>query len=365
MKDKLFETKDKGIFLVDKNIKLICARKKKEIILPEMSRAHVGKPIFLCGKSVYGIIELNEPQAIDEYQFKSRYKRHLITDIEREQMWPVATKYYAYSFRIKRIFKESLEYVNEEEVVGFMKSINFSLDVKSEGKVTLEKDFYNYYGEVEELEKLVAIEGYGGIQKTLLQLYKLLIQKMELKATDTKRKRCTAADRRAGRCGTGQIYRHTKYDNYNDTTGFIKAPKVDVTENLIRVRLREPSTIVKDSFKTITLSESKGIKAVIGKLKTDPDGGTHTQSVLFDKDKWESSTALTWVTDHEDSLKHGIVEGSKDKANKSVTATDKINCLFCEKDFNFMKEEWQEGVDGIWMKCPYCEKLEYYAKVKN
>ena len=55
------------------------------------------------------------------------------------------------------------------------------------------------------------------------------------------------------------------------------------------------------SWKTllaITISADKGIKAVIGKYKSDPDGPTHTQSYIFDKDKWTVEEAQSWVNEH-------------------------------------------------------------------
>ena len=80
-------------------------------------------------------------------------------------------------------------------------------------------------------------------------------------------------------------------------------PEPEVTEDYIRMRVRSPSLFIDDSFRTITLSASRGIKAVIGKLKTDPDGSTHVQSVLFDKDKWEVEEAQSWMNEHRDQLK--------------------------------------------------------------
>jgi len=76
------------------------------------------------------------------------------------------------------------------------------------------------------------------------------------------------------------------------------AMPVDINENTIRVRVKDPDLFVSDSFKTITISEEQGIKAVIGKLKSDPEGSTHIQTYIFDKDKWSASDAEKWVSEH-------------------------------------------------------------------
>lgn len=88
--------------------------------------------------------------------------------------------------------------------------------------------------------------------------------------------------------------------------------KPEETENFIHYPVRDSASFVQDSFRTITLSESKGIKAVIGKLKSDPNGPTHTQQYLFDKDKgWTMEKAEAWVKEHkEDVLGSSLSEDS-------------------------------------------------------
>jgi hypothetical protein len=69
-----------------------------------------------------------------------------------------------------------------------------------------------------------------------------------------------------------------------------------VTDGFIRFRQREPKEFKKGSYRTITLSEKKGIKAVIGVLK----GKTTTviQSYIFDKNKFTVDEAKGWLKDH-------------------------------------------------------------------
>jgi len=73
------------------------------------------------------------------------------------------------------------------------------------------------------------------------------------------------------------------------------------TEEYIHIPVRPASDFVEDSFATITLSNEEGIKALIGKLKSDPDGPTHIQKYMFDKSKgWTTESAQDWVDEHEE-----------------------------------------------------------------
>jgi len=490
LKEKI-KIQDKAIVLADKSAKSICARNKKEIILPQGSGKHIGEPIFLCGDKVYGIIILNEPTSITVDQFKNRYKRHFITEKTRETLWPNIEHFYAYSFRIKRIFKEPINceikdigLIDTERRKEFIKGVigfrdlgkapietswdgpeerrkasiedlriistwfdNQKPDVKSsyklphhkangqhsavfrgvaaamaallgarggvdipsgdrrgiynhlvkhykqfdkeapafknysdkelekmfpeyftEDDLTEEIDFKRYYDTLNALEKnYVAKQGYEALYYTLLTLYKLFLNKRELRKPDhtggtigggRRRRRpcptgmvrdrrtgrcvrrsiktlCTEEDRKAERCGVGQIYRHSKYDIYDDV-GFAKQIKVVVEGNFVRARLRSPSTIVEGTFRTITLSERQGIKAIIGKLKSDPDGATHVQSVIFEKDKWTVASAREWVESHMESLK----------------SQEYIKCQHCETYFDYAAQA--EVTMGL-VNCPNCD----------
>jgi hypothetical protein len=74
--------------------------------------------------------------------------------------------------------------------------------------------------------------------------------------------------------------------------------KPETTEEYHHIPVRPASDFVAASFRTIDISKEKGIKAVIGKLKSDPDGPTHVQKYLFDVDKWSMSEAQAWVDEH-------------------------------------------------------------------
>lgn len=74
--------------------------------------------------------------------------------------------------------------------------------------------------------------------------------------------------------------------------------KPETTEKYHHIPVKKKELFVKRSFRTITLSASQGILAVIGKLKTDPQGSTKTQKYLFDVKKWTMAEAKAWVKEH-------------------------------------------------------------------
>ena len=76
--------------------------------------------------------------------------------------------------------------------------------------------------------------------------------------------------------------------------------KPETTENYHHIPIRSASEFVDGSLRTITLSAQQGIKAVIGKLKSDPNGSTKVQKYMFDADKFTMAMAQAWVDNHKD-----------------------------------------------------------------
>jgi hypothetical protein len=71
------------------------------------------------------------------------------------------------------------------------------------------------------------------------------------------------------------------------------------TENFIHIPVDDAADFVENSFRTIDIDVDKGIKAVVGKLKSDPKGSTHIQKFLFDKSKdWTMEKAQAWIEEH-------------------------------------------------------------------
>lgn len=83
--------------------------------------------------------------------------------------------------------------------------------------------------------------------------------------------------------------------------------KPEVTGNSIRIRVRNPGTFQEGSFRTITLDEDRGIKAVIGRPKGKTT--TATQTYIFDKEKWTPAEAQKWVDEHKKGSKKARGQG--------------------------------------------------------
>ena len=74
------------------------------------------------------------------------------------------------------------------------------------------------------------------------------------------------------------------------------------TADFIHIPIRDAGDFVDGSFRTIELSADQGIEAVIGKLKTAPEGSTHIQKFIFAKAKgWTMDKAQSWANDHKQS----------------------------------------------------------------
>jgi HK97 family phage prohead protease len=99
---------------------------------------------------------------------------------------------------------------------------------------------------------------------------------------------------------------------------YVLKPELEETEDYIHIRIQDPENFIEDSFKTIDISEEQGIKAVIGKLKSDPQGSTKVQKYLFDKEKWDLEKAQKWVDEHKEEkeikeIKEGRILSEKNK----------------------------------------------------
>jgi hypothetical protein len=93
---------------------------------------------------------------------------------------------------------------------------------------------------------------------------------------------------------------------------FAKHGDPEVTENYVRIRVRDPNLFVEGSFRTIVLSAKEGIHAIIGKLKSDPSGSTVIQNYMFELAKdWTMEKAKAWVKDHKDSTETMSLEEIK------------------------------------------------------
>ena len=100
---------------------------------------------------------------------------------------------------------------------------------------------------------------------------------------------------------------------------------VEETTNEIRARIKEPSEFEQSTFRYKVLSESQGISAIIGKLKSS--GKYEIQAYRFKKEKgWTISKVKVWLSNHkleaksieDDSLSSNVILKSLTEFNKSV-----------------------------------------------
>ena len=96
----------------------------------------------------------------------------------------------------------------------------------------------------------------------------------------------------------------------------------------IRIRQRDPKIFNRKSMRTITLSKSLGIDAVIGELPKDDK--TRVQTLIFNKDNpdsrvWTLKEAKSWVKSHKDRIKVSL--NLKELLNKAkkIVGEEKIN----------------------------------------
>jgi cation transport regulator ChaB len=78
----------------------------------------------------------------------------------------------------------------------------------------------------------------------------------------------------------------------------------EIASEYIRLRQRDPDDFEKDSFRIIVLSKTKGIKAIIGRLKGKTT--TTVQSYLFEKTKWNETEAKNWVEKHKGEIEESL-----------------------------------------------------------
>jgi len=99
--------------------------------------------------------------------------------------------------------------------------------------------------------------------------------------------------------GLSEITKEDFIELFGDTDLYEElVMKIESTENYHHIPVRDVKDFIKDTLRTITLSEKKGIKAVVGKLK---DGGNSMviQKYLFDVEKWTLKEATDWVKEKE------------------------------------------------------------------
>lgn len=119
-------------------------------------------------------------------------------------------------------------------------------------------------------------------------------------------------------------------------------PAPDVTENTIRIRIKDPGAFQEGTFRTVNIGDKgNGISATMGRLKGET---TMTiQSYIFDKKKWDVERARKWVDAHKELVV--VIEVKETEPG----GPDKCVCPKC--DYETDKER---GVPCRSVKCPKC-----------
>jgi phage FluMu protein Com len=153
----------------------------------------------------------------------------------------------------------------------------------------------------------------------------------------------------------------------------VEEARIDITKNYIRIRIKEPKEFVQDSFKTIILSKKDNIKAIIGKLTSDPNGSTHIQAVLFSKDSWDKEKAKKWVKENKNL---GQIEESNYEMEEAKLSfnwdNETIARLLYETECPTCKMKgWNDvlSIDfensKVRSKCPGCSGINEYDLTPN
>ena len=154
-------------------IGLLKSRKLKSLISSESRRRHTNEQILICDeKYAHGIVILNTPTILDLNQFSNQTKRHSITEELREAVWGNCKQLSSYNFRIKKIFKEPLEYVSDNSCVALGKFIDdVKIIDKHEEAVSVYKD------KLEDIKKKASVEGKEDLKKMFEELYELFLKR--------------------------------------------------------------------------------------------------------------------------------------------------------------------------------------------
>lgn len=85
----------------------------------------------------------------------------------------------------------------------------------------------------------------------------------------------------------------------------------------IKIQMRPMSEFDRKSVKLINVNAARGIKALIGQLKSDPEGPTKVKTYLFAKDKWTPETAGAWIKQNQEKAMPKILKGYVQKVEDS------------------------------------------------
>ena len=149
----------------------------------------------------------------------------------------------------------------------------------------------------------------------------------------------------------------------NDEPAEVK-PAPEVTENTIRIRLRDPDDFQEDSFRTINIGpEDNGIQATVGRLTNETT--MSVQSYIFDKEKFTVEEAQAWVDEHK---KSGGLEADEKQMTEGGDAGALVPDEYGPAPYKYVCRECgykMEGDEylGAEVKCPKCgAQMEFFKE---
>jgi hypothetical protein len=170
----------KSIVYDTSSINLLRSRKLKEIVSPNNLKTSNGESIFICDKEkIHGIIILNEPTNITRDILKNRFKRHQLSEEVIDTNWPSLKRFNAHSFRIKKVFKEPLEFRYSGK--GCLKNGELlnNVEIIDREKEALEQKINKYKDRLDTLKGFKCSEEKEIVKDLFLELFGLVINKME------------------------------------------------------------------------------------------------------------------------------------------------------------------------------------------
>ena len=161
-------------------INLLKSRKLKSLITTDTCKGYIDEKILICDeKFAHGIIILNKPTILDVNQFKNQMGRHSITEELREDVWCDSKYLNSHGFRIKKIFKNPIEYVSDNATISLGKFIG---DVSIVNK---HEEFVNKYnGILENIKQSDSVDGKEDLKAMFENLYELFLKKYSEKVAN-------------------------------------------------------------------------------------------------------------------------------------------------------------------------------------
>jgi hypothetical protein len=88
------------------------------------------------------------------------------------------------------------------------------------------------------------------------------------------------------------------------------------------IAVKDAGEFIEGSFRSIEITS--GVKAMVGKLKSDPLGSVVIEKYLFDNEKFSTAEAEKWVDEHK---RHSEVETRSCEGNFRISIDDKVVTL--------------------------------------